>query len=124
MKQTQYDFGMIGLGVMGRNFLLNIADHGFSVLGYDKDPEKGKALEKEATADRKVKGTATLEEFVDLLHKPRKFMLLVPAGAPVDAVIEEVLPHLEKGDVIIDGGNSYFADTDRRAEALEAKGIN
>ncbi len=124
MKQTQYDFGMIGLGVMGRNFLLNIADHGFSVLGYDKDPEKGKALEKEATADRKVKGTATLEEFIDLLEKPRKFMLLVPAGAPVDAVIEEVLPHLEKGDVIIDGGNSYFADTDRRAEALEAKGIN
>ncbi len=124
MNQTQYDFGMIGLGVMGRNFLLNIADHGFSVLGYDKDPEKGKALEKEATADRKVKGTATLEEFIDLLGKPRKFMLLVPAGGPVDAVIEEVLPHLDKGDTIIDGGNSYFADTDRRAEALEAKGIN
>ena len=124
MKQTQYDFGMIGLGVMGRNFLLNIADQGFSVLGYDKDPEKGKALENEATADRNVKGTATLEEFIDLLHKPRKFMLLVPAGAPVDAVINEVLPHLDKGDVIIDGGNSYFADTDRRAEALEAKGIN
>jgi len=124
MNQTQYDFGMIGLGVMGRNFLLNIADHGFSVLGYDKDPEKGKALETEATADRKVKGTATLEEFIDLLQKPRKFMLLVPAGAPVDTVIEEVLPHLDKGDTIIDGGNSYFADTDRRAEALEAKGIN
>ena len=124
MNQTQYDFGMIGLGVMGRNFLLNIADQGFSVLGYDKDPDKGATLEKEATTDRKVKGTATLEEFIDLLHKPRKFMMLVPAGAPVDAVIEEVLPHLEPGDIIIDGGNSYFSDTDRRAEALAAKGIH
>lgn len=124
MNQIQYDFGMIGLGVMGRNFLLNIADHGFSVLGFDKDPEKGATLEKEATADRKVKGTATLEEFVDLLQKPRKFMMLVPAGAPVDAVIEEVLPHLEPGDIVIDGGNSHFMDTDRRGEVLAAKGIH
>ena len=124
MNQTQYNFGMIGLGVMGRNFLLNIADQGFSVLGFDKDPEKGAALEKAASADRKVKGTATLEEFIDLLHKPRKFMMLVPAGAPVDAVIEEVLPHLEPGDIVIDGGNSYFLDTDRRGEALAAKGIH
>lgn len=122
MEQTQYDFGMIGLGVMGRNFLLNIADHGFSVAGYDLDPEKAKALESEGK-NQSVKGFNTLEDFISSLASPKKIMLLVPAGDPVDAVIKALLPYLQTGDLIIDGGNSFFADTDRRTRDLAEKNI-
>jgi 6-phosphogluconate dehydrogenase len=120
---TSYDFGMIGLGVMGRNFLLNILDHGYSVAGLDTDPEKAAALEKEASG-KPAKGTTSTQEFVSVLKKPRKIMLLVPAGKPVDAVIESLLPHVEPGDLIIDGGNSYFADTERRFTYLKEKNIH
>ncbi len=123
MSNATYDFGMIGLGVMGRNFILNIADHDFAVIGYDKDLAKTTALEKEGEG-KKVKGTDTIEEFVGLLKTPRAIMMLVPAGAPVDSVINDLLPHLNKGDILIDGGNSYFLDTDRRAKFLEEKGIH
>jgi 6-phosphogluconate dehydrogenase len=119
----QYEIGMVGLGVMGRNLVLNIADHGFSVAGYDKDQSKGEALRKEA-AERNIRGAANLLDFIALLRKPRAMMLLVPAGAPVDSVIKDLLPHLDKGDLIIDAGNSYFKDTDVRAGNLEAKGIH
>lgn len=117
-----YDFGMIGLGVMGRNFLLNAADHGFSVAGLDTDPAKAAALENEA-AGQPAKGTTSTGEFVALLKKPRLIMLLVPAGKPVDAVIESLLPHLEPGDLLLDGGNSFFEDTDRRLAFLNEKNI-
>ncbi len=123
MEQTTYDFGMIGLGVMGRNFLLNIADHGFAVSGYDNDPEKVAALDKEGS-EHPAKGFNTVEDFVANLAVPRKIMLLVPAGKIVDAVIEELLPLLDTNDLIIDGGNSYFADTDRRMKYLADKKIN
>lgn len=119
---AEYDFGMIGLGVMGRNFLLNVADSGYAVAGMDRDAEKAKALEQEA-AGKKAKGTTSTEEFVKILKAPRKIMLLVPAGKVVDLVIESLLPHLDEGDLIIDGGNSHFADTDRRSEYLQPKGI-
>lgn len=122
MEQTQYDFGMIGLGVMGRNFLLNIADHGFSVAGYDLDPEKAKALESEG-GNLSVKGFNDLQGFINHLASPKKIMLLVPAGDPVDAVINLLLPHLKPGDLIIDGGNSFFVDTDRRTKELSEKNI-
>ncbi|MCB0617003.1 MAG: NADP-dependent phosphogluconate dehydrogenase, partial [Phaeodactylibacter sp.] len=104
---STYDFGMIGLGVMGRNFLLNVADHGFSAAGLDLDSEKAAALEAEASG-KPVKGTADTATFVRMLKPPRKIMLLVPAGKAVDSVIASLLPHLEPGDLIIDGGNSYF----------------
>jgi 6-phosphogluconate dehydrogenase len=121
--QKQYAIGMIGLGVMGRNLVLNMADHGFSVAGYDKAPNQVEDLRKES-ADRDIFGTENINDFIALLRKPRAIMMLVPAGAPVDSVIKDLLPHLDKGDLIIDAGNSYFKDTDVRARNLTAKGIH
>ena len=114
----KYDFGMVGLGVMGSNLLYNIADHGFSVIGFDLNSEKAKNLEKEATPNTVVKGVSVIEDFISQLNTPRKIMLLVPAGKPVDDVIENLLPHLSKGDIIIDGGNSHYVDTVRRVKYL------
>jgi 6-phosphogluconate dehydrogenase len=111
MSNNVFDFGMIGLGVMGRNLLLNMADHGFSVIGFDKDGAKNTALESAATPGTTVKGVSELAEMIQLLQRPRKVMMLVPAGQPVDDVIASLLPLLEKGDVIIDGGNSHYTDT-------------
>ncbi|NIG56865.1 NADP-dependent phosphogluconate dehydrogenase [Chitinophaga sp. Cy-1792] len=124
MANSLYDFGMIGLGVMGRNLLLNMADHGFSVIGFDKDATKTGALESAATAGTTVKGVADLATMVQLLESPRKLMMLVPAGQPVDDVIESLIPLLEKGDVVIDGGNSHYTDTLRRVKYLREKGIH
>ena len=121
-SQQRYEIGMVGLGVMGRNLVLNMADHGFSVAGYDKDEAKVEALRKEA-AERNIRSAANIVDFIALLRKPRAIMMLVPAGAPVDSVIKDLLPHLDKGDLIIDAGNSYFKDTDVRARNLAAKGI-
>jgi 6-phosphogluconate dehydrogenase len=115
---------MIGLGVMGRNLLLNMADHGFRVIGFDKDQAKGAALESAAGGNTDVKGVATLADMVGQLEKPRKMMMLVPAGRPVDDVIQDLLPLLDKGDVVIDGGNSHYTDTFRRIQFLENKGIH
>ena len=123
MSESKYDLGMIGLGVMGRNLVLNMADHKFSVVGFDKDMKKVDALEKEA-GERDVKGARSLQEFISSLNKPRAVMMLVPAGAPVDAVIKEILPHLESGDLIIDGGNSHYVDTNRHEKELSPKGIH
>jgi len=108
--QQRYEIGMVGLGVMGRNLLLNMADHGFSVAGYDKDLSKVEALRKES-ADRDIRGADNIHDFIGLLRPPRAVMMLVPAGPPVDSVIEDLLPNLDKGDLIIDAGNSYFKDT-------------
>ena len=113
---------MVGLGVMGRNLVLNMADHGCAVAGYDKDQTKVEALRKES-AERNIRGAANILDFIALLRQPRAIMMLVPAGAPVDSVIKDLLPHLDKGDLIIDAGNSYFKDTDVRARNLTAKGI-
>jgi 6-phosphogluconate dehydrogenase len=122
-SQKQSEIGMVGLGVMGRNLLMNMADHDFSVTGYDKDPAKVASLRQEAI-HLDARGAADIREFVALLRRPRAIMMLVPAGAPVDSVIKDLLPHLEKGDLIIDGGNSFFKDTDLRAAAMAAKGIH
>ncbi len=113
---------MVGLGVMGRNLVLNMADHGFSVAGYDKDQAKVGALRKESK-EVDVRGAANLQEFISLLRQPRAVIMLVPAGAPVDSVIKDLLPQLEKGDLIMDAGNSYFKDTNVRARNLAAKDI-
>ncbi len=100
-----------------------MADHGCAVAGYDKDVAKVEALRKES-AERKIVGAANIVDFIALLRKPRAIMMLVPAGAPVDSVIKDLLPHLDRGDLIIDAGNSYFKDTDMRAGNLVAKGIH
>jgi 6-phosphogluconate dehydrogenase len=122
MKTQQYEIGMVGLGVMGRNLVLNMADHGFSIAGYDKDASQVEALKKES-AERNISSVADILDFIALLRKPRAIMMLVAAGAPVDSVIKDLLPHLEKGDLIIDAGNSYFKDTDIRIRDLAVKGI-
>lgn len=122
--EQQFDFGMIGLGVMGSNLLLNMADHGFAAIGFDLKPERGQALEDAAQPDTIVKGVNSLETMVKSLKTPRKIMMLVPAGKPVDNVIESLLPLLEKGDIVIDGGNSYFKDTLNRVKYLEGKGLH
>lgn len=124
MSNNLFDFGMIGLGVMGRNLLLNTADHGFSVIGFDKDETKTAALEAAATEGTTVKGVPDLAHMVQQLQRPRKLMMLVPAGKPVDDVIESLLPLVEKGDVIIDGGNSHYTDTLRRVKYLREKEIH
>jgi 6-phosphogluconate dehydrogenase len=123
MTQEKYEIGMVGLGVMGRNMLLNIAEHGFSATGYDKDPEKVAQLHNEI-GDLPVTGTEDVTDFVALLKKPRVVMMLVPAGPTVDSVIHDLLPHLDKGDLIIDAGNSHFTDTDLRAKTLQEKGLH
>jgi len=123
MKKQNYDIGMVGLGVMGRNLLLNMADHGFSVAGYDKDLNRVGALRTEAEG-QEVWGAESLAEFIDLLRRPRSVMMLVPAGAPVDSVIRDLLPHLDQGDLIVDGGNSHFSDTDLRQKTMADKGLH
>ncbi|SEA19310.1 6-phosphogluconate dehydrogenase (decarboxylating) [Arachidicoccus rhizosphaerae] len=122
--EKKFDFGMIGLGVMGQNLLYNMADHGFSVLGLDLDEKKAKALEAGAPAGTYVKGTTDTKTFVEGLSTPRRITLLVPAGKPVDAVVASLLPYLEKGDIIIDGGNSHYTDTLRRVKELAPKGFH
>lgn len=123
MSEAKFDFGLIGLGVMGKNFILNVADHGFSAIGYDLDQEKVDALIAEGDSD-KVSATTELSTFLNQLTLPRKIMLLVPAGKPVDAVIENLKPHLAQGDIIIDGGNSFYTDTDRRFDYLAQEDIH
>lgn len=122
-QDTQYQLGMIGLGTMGRNLLLNMADKGFAVAGFDKNSEQALLLEKESVG-KNVKGFQTLSGMVENLQKPRVIMMLVPAGPVVDAVISGLKPLLDKGDLIIDGGNSKFTDTERRAEELSKEGFH
>jgi len=122
-KKAQYTFGMVGLGTMGRNLLLNMADNGFAVTGYDKSEQMLKFFEEEG-AEHNLKGYADINDFVNSLQSPRTIILLVPAGPIVDSVILELQPLLDKGDIIIDSGNSHFTDTSRRALELTDKGIH
>jgi|GraSoiStandDraft_4_1057263.scaffolds.fasta_scaffold00175_8 6-phosphogluconate dehydrogenase len=116
-------FGMIGLGTMGSNFVLNVAEHSFEVCGYDRDPKQQQRLIAEARG-KKVTTAPSLAEFVRALETPRIIMLLVPAGKIVDAVIADLLPLVQKGDILIDGGNSHFIDTERRYNELQGSGIH
>ena len=118
------DIGLIGLAVMGQNLVLNMNDHGYTVAVYNRTVSKvDEFLEDAAKGRETIIGTHSMEEFIDALAKPRKVMLMVKAGEVVDKFIEQVLPHLEAGDVIIDGGNSHFPDTNRRTRELRGKGI-
>ncbi|MBS1644853.1 MAG: NADP-dependent phosphogluconate dehydrogenase [Bacteroidetes bacterium] len=122
MAATTFDFGMIGLGTMGQNLSYNMADHGFSVAGYDKNPAKVAAFGKEADTGA-VAGFGDIKEFIGALKSPKVIMMLVPAGPIVDAVINDVKPFLQSGDLLLDCGNSHFTDTDRRLQALEQEGL-
>jgi 6-phosphogluconate dehydrogenase len=120
---TQYDYGMIGLGTMGSNLVYNMCDHGFSVAGFDKDQKQVDTFKKRAEK-RNVLGTSELNEFVAALKTPRVIMLLVPAGPIVDAVVNELKPHLSPSDLIMDCGNSHFTDTDIRIAALAKENLH
>ena len=117
------DIALIGLAVMGQNLILNMNDHNFNVVAYNRTVSKvDDFLAKEAKGTN-VLGAHSIEEMIRLLKKPRRVMLMVKAGKPVDEFIEQLLPHLESGDIIIDGGNSLFEDTARRAKYVESKGL-
>mgnify|MGYP000087219855 CR=1 FL=1 len=120
--QGKCEIGMVGLGVMGCNLLLNMADQGFTVAGYDKDIKKVDALRQQVT-EHNIHAFADVKDFIAALARPRAIMLLVPAGAAVDAVIAALLPYLQADDLIIDAGNSYFKDSDTRAQQLAEKNI-
>lgn len=122
MKEQGYDYGMIGLGTMGRNLVYNMCDHGYSVAGYDKDQSMVDKLE-QAKGNYKIVGARTIKELTDALKKPRVVLLLVPAGTIVDAVIDELKPLLSKDDLVIDCGNSHFTDTDLRIVRLAKDSI-
>jgi 6-phosphogluconate dehydrogenase len=124
MDTSLFDFGMVGLGTMGCNLLLNMADNHFAVVGFDINRAKAEEFEASANPDTIVKGVLELSTMVQQLKKPRKIMMLVPAGKPVDDVINNLLPLVEKEDIIIDGGNSHFIDTQKRIHFLLEKGIH
>ena len=117
------DIGLVGLAVMGENLVLNMESHGFTVSVYNRTVEKVNNFVNGRGKGKKVIGTSTIEELVASLKTPRKVMLMVKAGKPVDDFIELLIPHLEKGDIIIDGGNSHFPDTIRRTKYVEEKGF-
>ena len=129
----QHDIGLIGLAVMGQNLVLNMANHGFSVGVYNRTTSvtdefvgglKGEPKDKvHSGTPQRIKGYHTLEEFVASLKRPRRVMMMVKAGKPVDAVIDQLTPLLEPGDILIDGGNSYFPDTNRRSQDLQKAGF-
>ncbi|AWP30950.1 6-phosphogluconate dehydrogenase [Paenibacillus sp. LBL] len=122
-QMSKQQIGVIGLAVMGKNLALNIESKGFTVSVYNRSPQKTEDMLKE-TEGKQVKGTFTIEEFVDSLETPRKILIMVQAGQATDATIEQLIPHLDQGDIIIDGGNAYFPDTQRRSKELAEQGFN
>lgn len=123
MAEAQADFGLIGLAVMGQNLVLNINDHGWRVAVFNRTISKVDDFLAGPAKNTKVIGAHSLEEFFKMLKRPRKVMLMVKAGDAVDQLIEECLPYLEKGDIVIDGGNSHYPDSERRNKELEKRGI-
>jgi len=124
MTPNQCDIGIIGLAVMGENLALNMESKGFSVAVFNRTTEVTEKFASGRGKGKNIQPARTMEEFVEALKKPRKAMIMVKAGAPVDAVINQLAPLFDKGDVIIDGGNSLFTDTQRRGKELENKGIH
>ncbi|PZX20149.1 6-phosphogluconate dehydrogenase [Breznakibacter xylanolyticus] len=123
MKQLS-DIGLIGLAVMGENLVLNMESKGFQVSVYNRSTDKVDAFLADRAKGKKIMGTYSVEEFVKSLERPRKVMMMIKAGAAVDQTIESVLPYLEPGDIIIDGGNTHFPDTNRRVAYVESKGFH
>ena len=121
--EPKADIAVIGLAVMGQNLILNMNDHGYTVVAYNRTVSKvDDFLSKEAKGTNVI-GARSIEEMVSMLKRPRRVMLMVKAGQAVDEFIDQVLPHLEQGDIIIDGGNSLFDDTMRRTKYVESKGL-
>jgi 6-phosphogluconate dehydrogenase len=123
MPDASCDIGLIGLAVMGQNLVLNMNDHGFKVAVFNRTVSKVDDFVANEAKGTQVVGTHSIEELTRLLKRPRRVMLMVKAGDTVDKMIEQLIPHLEKGDIVIDGGNSLFTDSNRRTKDLAAKGI-
>src|SRR5438477_7747350 len=121
--EPKADIALIGLAVMGQNLILNMNDHGFTVVAFNRTVAKVDEFVAKEAKGTKVIGAHSIEETIKLLKRPRRVMLMVKAGKPVDEFIDLLMPHLEPGDIIIDGGNSLFEDTNRRAKYLESKGL-
>jgi 6-phosphogluconate dehydrogenase len=119
-----YKFGVVGLGVMGSNLALNVERNGFPVAGYDLDPKKTKTWIEGVAKGKQATTVDSPHALMAVLEKPRRILMMVPAGSPVDSAIAHLSPHLEPGDILIDGGNSAFLDTDRRTAELEKSGFN
>ena len=119
-----YKIGIVGLGVMGQNLALNMERNGFPVAGYDLDSAKTKAFLAGEAQNKAIIAVDNPETLMVVLEKPRRILMMVPAGAPVDSAIAHLKPHMEKGDILIDGGNSFFMDTERRCKELESEGLN
>jgi len=117
------DIGLIGLAVMGQNLILNMNDEGFKVVAYNRTVSKVDNFLANEAKGTNIQGAHSIEELVSKLKRPRKIILLVKAGSAVDDFIKQLVPHLEKGDIIIDGGNSHYPDSIRRTKELEAQGI-
>jgi 6-phosphogluconate dehydrogenase len=117
------DIGLIGLAVMGQNLALNMNDHGFRVAVYNRTVSKVDEFLTKGAKNTKIIGTHSVEELVEALQKPRRVMLMVQVGQPVDDFIERLIPLLEPGDILIDGGNSNYSDSIRRAAYVESKGL-
>ena len=117
------NIGLIGVGVMGENLIMNIESRGYTVACYDVLLDKTKEFAEGRAKGKNIIPAYSLEEFVNSLEKPRKIMIMIKAGAPVDSVIESLIPLLDKGDILVDGGNSHFPDTRRRCKYLESKGL-
>ena len=118
------DIGLIGLGVMGRNLSLNIESRGYSVAVYDREPDVTERFVSETAVNRRISPAYSFEELVASLSRPRRIVLMIKAGPPVDSVIDQLLPHLDGGDILIDGGTSHYRDTDRRYDRLTALGFS
>jgi 6-phosphogluconate dehydrogenase len=123
MDEQKCDIGLYGLGVMGGNLVLNMEDNGFSVAVYNRTTERTEEFMERQAAGRNIQAGHSVEEFVGLLERPRAIMLMIKAGPPVDAVIGKLALLLDRDDLIIDGGNSHYKDTERRAQALADKGL-
>src|SRR5579872_1562504 len=123
MGEQTADIGLIGLAVMGQNLVLNMNDHGYVVAVFNRTVSKVDDFLNGPAKNTQVIGAHSLKEFISTLKRPRKIMMMVKAGLPVDELIDECLPFLEKGDILIDGGNSHYPDSERRVAALKAKGI-
>jgi len=121
--EAQADIALIGLAVMGQNLILNMNDHGYTVVAFNRTVSKVDEFVNNEAKGTKVIGAHSIPEMVKLLKKPRRVMMLVKAGQAVDDFIEQLIPHLEPGDIIIDGGNSLFEDTIRRTKYVESKGL-
>ncbi|MDP6834025.1 MAG: NAD(P)-binding domain-containing protein, partial [Prochlorococcaceae cyanobacterium ETNP1_MAG_9] len=114
-------FGLIGLGVMGENLVLNAERNGFTSIVYNRTFSKTETFLNGRGEGKSIEGAKTLQEFVDKLERPRRILMMVKAGPSTDAVIDQISPYLEHGDLLIDGGNSQFRDTERRVKSLESK---